>query len=209
MCSLFLSLVGWLSRCLPSPPLPTPPPPFTATAPRHLLPFHLLPRLSPQVRARLYGSIESGVEEEHQRRRRRACAGAHPAAAQRTPRSASASPEPQPQPNPSPNPNLLPCVKTLVTLRCKLKRGPGLAIGPLGAPEYESRLNSRSRVPLPTFYCIFYPFRWQSPAEVHWTVHVDCPRAQIQTFWVLSAQRPLQAPLSCPGVPRGYHHLNR
>ena len=181
-----------LHRHRPSPPPPFPPAPSA------------VPRCARGCTARSRAAWRRSTREE----------GGAPVRAltpppQRTPRSASASPEPQPQPNPSPNPNLLPCVKTLVTLRCKLKRGPGLALGPLGAPEYESRLNSRSRVPLPTFYCIFYPFRWQSPAEVHWTVHVDCPRAQIQTFWVLSAQRPLQAPLSCPGVPRGYHHLNR
>ena len=70
----------------------------------------------------------------------------------------------------------------LVTLLCKPSRGPGLALGPLGAPEYESRLNSRSRVPLSTFSCRFYQLRWWSPAEVHWTVHVDCPRGKIQTF---------------------------
>jgi hypothetical protein len=69
----------------------------------------------------------------------------------------------------------------LVTLLCKPSRGPGLALGPLEAPEYESRLNSRSRVPLSTFYCRFYQLRWWSPVEVHWTVHVDCPRGQIQT----------------------------
>ena len=99
---------------------------------------------------------------------------------------------------------LLPCAIKLVTLRCKLKRGSracSRGLGPLGVPEYESRLNSRSRVPLSTFSCRFYQFRWWSPAEGHWAVHVDCPRGQIQTFWVLSAQRPLQAPLSCPGVP--------
>ena len=38
--------------------------------------------------------------------------------------------------------------KTLLTLRCGLKRRSGLPLGPLGAPEYESRVNSRSRVPL-------------------------------------------------------------
>ena len=75
-----------------------------------------------------------------------------------------------------------PWCKTLVTLLCKPSRGPELALGPLGAPEYESRLNSRSRVPLSTFSCRFYQLRWWSPAEVHWTVHVDCPRGQIQTF---------------------------
>ena len=47
----------------------------------------------------------------------------------------------------------LPWARTLVTLRCKLKSRSGLALGPLGAPEYESRVNSRSRVPLPTFFC--------------------------------------------------------
>jgi hypothetical protein len=102
-------------------------------------------------------------------------------------RKTVAKPIPIPNPNRSPNdgrpkrpPHLLPCVIRLVTLRCKLKRGPGLALGPMGAPEYESRLNSRSRVPLSTFSCRFYPFRWWSPAKVHWTVHVDCPRGQIQ-----------------------------
>jgi hypothetical protein len=59
----------------------------------------------------------------------------------------------------------------LVTLLCKPSRGPELALGPLGAPDYESRLNSRSRVPLSTFSCRFYQLRWWSPAEVHWTVH--------------------------------------
>ena len=48
---------------------------------------------------------------------------------------------------------MLPWDIKLVTLRCKLKSRPGLALGPLGAPEYESRVNSRSRVPLPTFLC--------------------------------------------------------
>jgi len=78
--------------------------------------------------------------------------------------------------------SLLPWIIKLVTLLCKPSRGPELALGPLGAPEYESRLNSRSRVPLSTFSCRFYQLRWWSPAEVHWTVHVDCPRGQIQTF---------------------------
>ena len=45
-----------------------------------------------------------------------------------------------------------PCAKTLVTLRCKLRSRSGLALGPLGAPEYEFRVNSRSRVPLPIFF---------------------------------------------------------
>ena len=80
------------------------------------------------------------------------------------------------------NERLLPWCKKLVTLLCKPSRGPELALGPLGAPEYESRLDSRSRVPLSTFSCRFYQLRWWSPAEVHWTVHVDCPRGQIQTF---------------------------
>ena len=68
---------------------------------------------------------------------------------------------------------VLPCFKKLVTLLCKPNRGPGLALGPLRAPEYESRLNSRCRVPLSTFSCRFYQLKWWSPAEVHWTVHVD------------------------------------
>ena len=38
------------------------------------------------------------------------------------------------------------------TLRCELKSRSGLALGPLGAPEYESRVSSRSRVPLTTFF---------------------------------------------------------
>ena len=101
---------------------------------------------------------------------------------------------------------LLPWCKTLVTLLCKPSRGPELALGPLGAPEYESRLNSRSRVPLSTFSCRFYQLRWWSPAEVHWTVHVDCPRGQIQTFLVIRAKRPLRASLlslTVLGVPQG------
>ena len=66
-------------------------------------------------------------------------------------------------------------------------------------------LDSRSRVPLSTFSCRFYQLRWWSPAEVHWTVHVDCPRGQIQTFWVIRAKRPLQASLlslTVLGVPQ-------
>ena len=47
---------------------------------------------------------------------------------------------------------VLPWAKTLVTLLCKLRSRSGLALGPLGAPEYESRVNSRSRVPLPIFF---------------------------------------------------------
>ena len=130
-----------LHRHRPSPPPPFPPAPSA------------VPRCARGCTARSRAAWRRSTREE----------GGAPVRAltpppQRTPRSASASPEPQPQPNPSPNPNLLPCVKTLVTLRCKLKRGPGLALGPLGAPEYESRLNSRSRVPLPTFSCIYYPF---------------------------------------------------
>ena len=61
----------------------------------------------------------------------------------------------------------LPWARTLVTLRCKLKSRSGLALGPLGAPEYESRVNSRSRMPLPTFFCRSDHPEWWSLAEVH------------------------------------------
>ena len=58
-------------------------------------------------------------------------------------------------------------------------------------------------MPLPTFSCRFNHRRWWSPAEVH----VDCPHGlstwTIQTFEVLSAKRPRQAPHSCPGEPPG------
>ena len=69
----------------------------------------------------------------------------------------------------------------LVTLLCKPSRGPGLALGPLGAPEYESRLNSRSRVPLSTFSCRFYQNLGggRQPRSIGlstWTVHVDKSR---------------------------------
>ena len=57
--------------------------------------------------------------------------------------------------------------------------------------------------PLPTFSCRFNHRRWWSPAEVH----VGCPHGlstwTIQTFEVLSAKRPRQAPHSCPGEPPG------
>ena len=43
---------------------------------------------------------------------------------------------------------------------------------------------SLSRVPLSTFSCRFYQLRWWSPAEVHWTVHVDCPRAKVGVLGV-------------------------
>ena len=56
-------------------------------------------------------------------------------------------------------------------------------------------------MPLPTFSCRFSHRRWWSPAEVH----VGCPHGlstwTIQTFEVLSAKRPRQAPHSCPGDP--------
>ena len=50
-----------------------------------------------------------------------------------------------------------------------------LALGPLGAPEYESRVNCRSRVPLPTFSCRFDHPEWWSLAEVHGCLDVDSP----------------------------------
>ena len=60
--------------------------------------------------------------------------------------------------------------------------------------------------PLPTFSCRFNHRRWWSPAEVH----VGCPHGlstwTIQTFEVLSAKRPRQAPHSCPGEPPGPFH---
>ena len=62
-----------------------------------------------------------------------------------------------------------------LTLRCKLKSRPGLALGPLGAPEYEYRVNSRSRVPLPTFLCRSDHPEWLSLAEVHGCLVVDSP----------------------------------
>jgi hypothetical protein len=71
--------------------------------------------------------------------------------------------------------NLLPWDIKLVTLRCKLKSRPGLALGPLGAPEYESRVNSRSWVPLPTFLCRSDHPQWWSLAEVHGFLVVDSP----------------------------------
>ena len=46
---------------------------------------------------------------------------------------------------------ILSCSKTLVTLRCGLKSRSGLALEPLGAPEYESRVNFRSGVPADPF----------------------------------------------------------
>ena len=70
---------------------------------------------------------------------------------------------------------ILPWAETLVTLRCKLKSRPGLALGPLGAPEYESRVNSRSRVPLPIFFCRSDHPEWWSLAEVHGCLDVDSP----------------------------------
>ena len=70
---------------------------------------------------------------------------------------------------------ILPWDIKLVTLRCKLKSRPGLALGPLGAPEYESRVNSRSRVPLPTFLCRSDHPEWWSLAEVHGCLVVDSP----------------------------------
>ena len=70
---------------------------------------------------------------------------------------------------------ILPCIIKLVTLLCKLKSRPGLALGPLGAPEYESRVNSRSRVPLPTFLCRSGHPQWWSLAEVHGCLVVDSP----------------------------------
>ena len=81
----------------------------------------------------------------------------------------------------------------MVTLRCKLKSRSGLALGPLGAPEYESRVNSRSRVPLPIFFCRSDHPEWWSLAEVHGCLDVDSPNPQIQIFRGLGAQRPLQA----------------
>jgi len=71
--------------------------------------------------------------------------------------------------------SVLPWAKTLVTLRCKLKSCSGLALGPLGAPEYESRVSSRSRVPLPTFFCRSDHPEWWSLAEVHGCLDVDSP----------------------------------
>ena len=71
---------------------------------------------------------------------------------------------------------ILPCSKTLVTLRCGLKSRSGLALEPLGAPEYESRVNSRSSVPLPTFFCRFDHPEWWSLAEVRGCLHVDSPK---------------------------------
>ena len=47
---------------------------------------------------------------------------------------------------------VLPWVIKLVTLLCELKTRPGLALGPLGAPESDSTLNFRSRIHLPTFF---------------------------------------------------------
>ena len=41
----------------------------------------------------------------------------------------------------------------------------------------------------------------RGPLDCPRTVHVDCPRGQIQTFWVLSAQRPLQTPPGPGGTP--------
>ena len=78
----------------------------------------------------------------------------------------------------------------LVTLRCKLKRGPGLALGPLGAPEY---INLGSILGLG---CLCQPFpagvthlgggevasRGPLDKDCPRTVHVDCPRGQFQTF---------------------------
>ena len=81
----------------------------------------------------------------------------------------------------------------MVTLLCKLKSRPGLALGPLGAPEYESRVNSRSRIPLPIFFCRSDHPEWWSLAEVHGCLDVDSPNPQIQIFRGLGAQRPLQA----------------
>ena len=72
-------------------------------------------------------------------------------------------------------PKVLPWVIKLVTLRRKLKSRPELALGALGAPEYESRVNSRSRVPLPTFSCRFDHPEWWSLAEVHGCLDVDSP----------------------------------
>ena len=43
----------------------------------------------------------------------------------------------------------------LVTLRCELETRPGLALGPLGAPESDSTPNFRSRIHLTTFFCRF------------------------------------------------------
>ena len=59
---------------------------------------------------------------------------------------------------------VLPWVIKLVTLRCELETRPGLALGPLGAPESDSTLNFKSRIHLTTFYCRFDgPDQW-SPA---------------------------------------------
>ena len=61
-----------------------------------------------------------------------------------------------------------PAAIRLVTLLCELKTRPGLALGPLGAPESNSTLNFRSRIHLPTFFCRSDgPEQW-SPAEGTW-----------------------------------------
>ena len=80
------------------------------------------------------------------------------------------------------------------------QRPRALALGPLGAPEYESRLNSRS-----SLGCLCRPF----PAGFTNLGGGRQPRSiglstwKIQTFWVIRAKRPLRAPLSCSGVPPG------
>ena len=74
--------------------------------------------------------------------------------------------------------NVLPCFIKLVTLLCKPNRGPGLALGPLEAPEYESRLSILG------LGCLCRPFPagltnvggGRQPRSIGlstWTVHVD------------------------------------
>ena len=86
--------------------------------------------------------------------------------------------------------NALPSSKNVGhTLRCELKSRSGLALGPLGAPEYESRVNSRSRVaPLTTFFCRFDHPGWWSLAERSMHGCLDA--------WTVQTRNG-----KCPGVP--------